>query len=79
MYNLLANASVEFTYANNEMIKKAITSFTTPLEYAVIGWNPDVEKIEKVKKVDTRNLSFEERLIKLQLPILKGRRKREVI
>ncbi len=70
------------------MVKKIITSFIRPtLEYAAVEWNPHLKKhIEKVYKVQRaatrwvpslRELSYEERLKKLQLPTLtKKKRKR---
>ncbi len=88
MHNLLANARVAFTYIDEEVIKKIITSFIRPtLEYAAVVWNPHlkkhVEKLEKVQRAATRwvpslrDLSYEERLKKLQMPTLAERRERE--
>ncbi len=67
------------------MVKKIITSFIRPtLEYAAVVWNPHlrkhIEKLEKVQRAATRwvpslrDLSYEERLKKLQLPTLTERR-----
>ncbi len=69
------------------MVKKIITSFIRPtLEYAAVVWNPHmkkhVEKLEKVQRAATRwvpslrDLSYEERLKKLQLPTLREKRER---
>ncbi len=70
------------------MIKKIITSFIRPtLEYAAVVWNPHLkkkktEKTEKVQRAATRwvpslrDLSYEERLKKLQLPTLTERKER---
>ncbi len=75
---------VAFTYIDEEMVKKIITSFIRPmLEYAAVVWNPHLKKhIEKVQRAATRwvpslrDLSYEERLKKLQLPTLTERRER---
>ena len=86
-YNLLANMRVAFAYIDEEMVKKIITSFIRPtLEYAAVVWSPHlkkhIKKIEKVQRAATRwvpslrDLSYEERLAKLQLPTLEERRKR---
>ncbi len=67
--------------------KKIITSFIRPtLEYAAVVWNPHlkkhVKKLQKVQRVATRwvpnlrDLSYRERLDKLQLPILEEKRKK---
>ncbi len=87
MHNLLVNIRVAFTYIEEEMVKKIITSFIHPtLEYAAVVWNPHlkkhIEKLEKVQRAATRwvpslrDLSYEERLKKLQLPTLTERRER---
>ncbi len=66
------------------MIKKIITAFIRPtLEYTAVVWSPHlkkhIDKLEKVQRSATRwvpslrNLSYEERLKKLQLPTLKER------
>ncbi len=45
MNNLLANMRVAFTYIDEEMVKKVITSFIRPtLEYAAVVWNPHLKK-----------------------------------
>ncbi len=78
---------VAFTYIDEEMIKKIITALLRPtLEYAAVVWNPHlkkhIEKLEKVQRAATRwvpslrDLSYEERLKKLQLPTLTERRER---
>ncbi len=87
MHNVLANMRVGFTYIDEEMVKKIITSFIRPtLEYAAVVWNPHlkrhIEKLEKVQRAATRwvpslrDLSYEERLMKFQLPTLTERRER---
>ncbi len=87
MHNLHAYMRVAFTYINEEMVKKIITSFIRPtLEYAAVVWNPHlrkhIEKLGKVQRAATRwvpsfrDLSYEERLKKLQLPTLTERRER---
>ena len=84
-YALLANLKVAFTYVDIEMVKKIITSFIRPtLEYAAVVWSPHLKKhiakLEKVQRAVTRwvpelrNLSYEERLEKLELPKLEERR-----
>ncbi len=50
---------VAFTYIDEEMVKKIITSFIRPtLEYAAVVWNPHlikhIEKLEKVQRAATR-------------------------
>ena len=86
-YKLLANMRVACAYIDEEMVKKIITSFIRPtLEYAAVVWNPHlkkhVKKIEKVQRAATRwvpslrDLNYEERLNKLNLPTLEKRRKR---
>ena len=86
-YNLLANMRMAFAYIDEEMVKKIITSFIRPtLEYAAVVWNPHlkkhVKKIEKVQRAATiwapslRDLNYEERLNKFNLPTLEKRRKR---
>ena len=78
---------VAFAYIDKEMVKKIITSFIRPtLEYAAVVWNPHlkkhVKKIEKVQRAATRwvpslrDLNYEERLNKLNLPTLEKRRKK---
>ena len=87
MYALLANMRVAFTYINEDMLRKIITSFIRPtLEYASVVWNPHlkkhIDKIEKVQRAATRwvpslrDFSYEERLERLNLPTLEERRKR---
>ncbi len=76
-----------FTYIDEELVKKIITSFIRPtLQYAAVVWNPHlkkhIKKLEKVQSAATRwmpslrDLSYEERLKKLQLPTLTERRER---
>ncbi len=41
MQNLLANMRVSFTYIDEDMVKKIITSLIcATLEYAAVVWNP---------------------------------------
>ncbi len=49
-YNLLRNIKIAFTYIDEEMLKKLITSMRCPsLEYAALVWSPKLKKeIEKV-------------------------------
>ncbi len=45
MHNLLANMTVAFTYIDEEMVKKIITSFIRPtLEDAAVVWNSHLKK-----------------------------------
>ncbi len=87
MHNLLGNMRVAFTYINEKIRKKMITSFIRPtLEYAAVLWNSNlkkhIKKIEKAQRAATRwvsslrDLSYEERLKKLQLSTLTERRER---
>ncbi len=47
-YALLASMRVTFTYIDEEMIRKFITSFIRPvLEYAAVVWNSHLKKKEK--------------------------------
>ncbi len=40
-YNLLRNITTTFTYLDEEMVKKLITSIIRPrLEYATVVWSP---------------------------------------
>ncbi len=75
------------TYIDKEIVRKIITSFLRPtLEYAAVVWSPHLKKhIKKIEKVQRavsrwvpslRDLSYEERLDKLQLSTLEERRKR---
>ncbi len=59
MHNLQANMRVSFTYIDEEMVKKIITSFIRlTLEYAAVVWNPHLKNhtknIEKVQRAATR-------------------------
>ncbi len=48
MHNLLANMRVAFTYTDEEMVKKIITSFIWPtLGYAAVVWNPHLKKTHR--------------------------------
>ncbi len=48
MHNLLANMRVAFTYIDEEMVTKIITSFLRPtLEYAAVVWNPHLKKTHR--------------------------------
>ena len=86
-YALLANMKIAFTYIDEEMLRKILTSYIRPkLEYAAVVWSPhlkkDIMKLEKVQRAATRwvptlrELSYEERLEKLNLPKLEERRVR---
>ena len=86
-YALLANIRVAFKPMDLEMFKTIYTTYVRPkLEYAVQFWNPHLKKYEdKIERVqrhatkmvpELRDLSYEERLNKLNLPTLKERRER---
>ncbi len=56
MHNLLANMRVAFTYIDEEMVKKIITSFIRPaLEYAAVVWNPHLKKTHRETREDTKS------------------------
>ena len=87
VHNMLANMRIAFSYIDEDMLRKIITTFIRPiLEYAAVVWSPHQKKhinnIEKVQRAATkwapslRDLSYEERLEKLNLPTLEQRRKR---
>ena len=75
------------TYINADMVRKIITTYIRPrLEYASVIWNPheakDIDKLERIQRAATRwvpelrELSYEDRLKKLNLPSLEARRTR---
>lgn len=85
--NLLRNIRVAFVYLDEEMMKKIITAMIRPrLEYATIQWAPNlkkhIRKLEKVQRAatkmvpDLRDLTYEDRLKRMQLPTLENRRER---
>ena len=84
MYYLLANMKTAFTYVDADMVRKIITTYIRPtLEYASVVWNPydinDINKLERIQRAATRwvpelrDLSYEERLKALNLPLLEAR------
>lgn len=86
-YGLLNRVRIAFNYLNEDMLVKIIKSMVRPkLEYAAVVWSPHLKKhitkLEKVQKVATkmipelRQLTYEERLEKLNLPTLRERRER---
>ena len=86
-YSMLINIRVAFTYMDNEMMRKIISTMIRPrLEYAATVWSPHlrkhVMKLERVQRAATRmvpelaNLQYEERLKELNLPTLEERRER---
>ena len=69
------------------MMKKLIMAMIRPrLEYAAVVWSPykkkDIQKIERIQRAATklvpslRDLSYGERLRRLNLPTLEERRER---
>ena len=86
-YGLLNRIKLAFNYMSEEMLVKIIKSMVRPrLEYAAVVWSPhhkkDIQKLEKVQRVATkmipglRELTYEERLMRLELPTLRDRRER---
>ncbi len=86
-YNLLRNIKTSFTYLDEEIVKKLITSIIRPrLEYAAVVWSPrlkkDVRKLERIQRAATklpeslRDYTYEERLERLDLTTLERRRER---
>ena len=86
-YRLLTNMRVAFNYMDEEMLRELIVSMIRPrMEYAAVVWSPHlkkhINKIERVQRMATkmipelRELTYEERLEKLQLPTLHERRER---
>ncbi len=56
MHNLQANVRVTFTYIDEEMVKKKITSFIRPtLEYAAVVWSPHLKKTHKEIREGTKS------------------------
>ena len=86
-YNLVRNIKVAFTYLDEEMVKKLVTTMIRPrLEYAALVWSPnlkkEIRKVERIQRAATklpetlRNDTYEERLKKLGLTTLEERRER---
>ena len=86
-YNLVKNIRTAFTYIDEEMVKKLITSMIRPrLEYAALVWSPnlkkEIRKVERIQRAATklpetlRDCTYEERLEKLGLITLEKRRER---
>ena len=84
-YNLLRNIKLAFSYIDEDMIKKLITSMIRPrLEYAALLWSPhlkkDVRKLERIQRAATKiphsleEHSYEDRLERLGLTTLERRR-----
>ena len=86
-YALLANIRVAFKYLDKETFKNIYLTYVRPkLEYAAPLWNPylrkHVHKLERVQRHATkmvpelRELSYRERLERLEIPSLQSRRER---
>ena len=86
-YALLANIRVAFKYLDKEAFKNIYLTYVRPkLEYAAPLWNPylkkHVRKLERVQRHATkmvpelRELSYRERLERLEIPSLQSRRER---
>ena len=85
--NLLRRVKMAFAYIDIDMMKKLIVSLVRPrLEYAATVWSPhlkkDIRKLERVQRAATklvpelRDLGYEERLDRMQIPSLEIRRER---
>ncbi len=83
-YNLLRNIKRAFTYLDEEMVKKLITSIIRPrLEYAAVVWSPrlkkDIRKLERILRAATkllesfRDYTYKERSERLDLTTLERR------
>ena len=86
-YRMLTNIRVAFHYMDTSMMKKIITTMVCPkLEYAAVVWSPhlkkDINKLERIQRIatkmvpDLRDLAYEDRLKKMELPTLQSRRER---
>ena len=86
-YNLLRTIKVTFDYLDEEMMKKILITLIRPrLEYAATIWTPstkkNIRKIERIQRAATKmvhslsELTYDERLLKLELPTLQQRRER---
>ncbi len=58
-YNLLRNIKVAFTYLDEQMVKKLITTMIRPrLEYAALVWSPrlkkEIRKLERIQRAETK-------------------------
>ena len=84
-YNMLQNVGLAFHYLDEGMMKRILCTLIRPqLEYAAVIWSPHmkkhVKKLEKVQRLATRmipefkELAYEERLKRLELPTLEERR-----
>ncbi len=87
MKHTLRNIKTAFTYLDEEMVKKLITSIIRPRsEYAAVVWSPrlkkDIRKLERIQRAATklleslRDYTYEERLERLDLTTLERRRER---
>ena len=86
-YRMLTNIRVAFHYMDMSMMKKIITTMVRPkLEYAAVVWSPhhkkDIRKLERIQRIatkmvpDLRDLTYEDRLMEIELPTLQSRRER---
>ncbi len=89
-HNLLRNIKTAFTYLDEEMVKKLITSIIRPrLEYAAVVWSPrlkkDIRKLERIQRAATklseslRDYTYEERLERFDLTTLERRERGDLI
>ena len=86
-YNLLQNIRRAFHYMDRDMMCKIIKTLIRPrIEYAAVVWSPhrkkDKRKLERIQRIASKmvpelaNLTYEERLKKLDLLTLEERRER---
>ena len=85
-YKLLRNIRAAFNYLDENMMKLIVAMIRPRLEYAAVVWSPhkkkDIHKIERIQRAATklvpglRDLSYKERLQRLNLPTLEDRRER---
>ena len=86
-YQLLINIRTAFHYMDEDMMKKLIvTVLWSRMEYAAVVWTPhkkkDIRKIERIQRTATKmvpglkDLSYEDRLSRMNLPTLEERRER---
>ena len=84
---MLTNIRVAFHYIDKDMMKKIITTMIRPkFEYAAVVWSPsskrDIRRTERIQKIamkmvsELRDLTYEERLKEMGLPVLQDRRER---
>ena len=87
MTSLLRRIKMAFSYLDVDMMRKVICAMIRPrLEYAAIVWSPhtkkNIRKLERVQRAATklvpelREMTYMERLKKMEIPTLESRRER---